>query len=142
MYVNQWRPIAKIAMTMCQNKVKNDVQSIQDRFAIPVVIQYYTRDKPPRKAYTVKFLFPRMNHESKFWTRHLDRNDLSAYGEDIINIIQKVRDNPGNFIYLTYEAARKTIDNIIQDVDDPTMFYYQGKRSKYFTYSLVGVIKY
>ena len=60
----------------------------------------------------------------------LDRDDLSAYGEDIINIMQRARDNTGHFIYLTHEAAKKTNDNIIQDVDAPTMFYYQGKGSK------------
>ena len=38
MHLNQWCPIAKIAITMWQNKVKSDVQSIQDRFAIPVAI--------------------------------------------------------------------------------------------------------
>ena len=40
MYVNQLCPIAKIAMTMWKNKVKYDMQSIQDRFAIPIAIQY------------------------------------------------------------------------------------------------------
>ena len=38
MYVNQWCTIAQIAMTMWQNKVKSDVQSIQDRFTIPIAI--------------------------------------------------------------------------------------------------------
>ena len=46
------------------------------------------------------------NHESKFWTRHLD-SDLSANGEDIINVMQRARNSPGNFIYVTHEAARK-----------------------------------
>ena len=142
MYVNQWCPIAKIAMTMWQNKLKSDVQSIQDRFAIPIAIQYFAGDKLPRKAYTVKFSFLTMNQESKFWTRHLDRDELSAYGEDIINIMQRARNSPGTFIYLEHEAARKTNNNIIQDVNAPTMFYYQGKRSKCFTYSLAGAIKY
>ena len=39
MFVNQWCPIDKIDMTMWQNKMKSDVQSIQDRFAIPILIQ-------------------------------------------------------------------------------------------------------
>ena len=82
-----------------------------------------------------------MNHESKFWTRHLDRDDLSACGEDIINILQRAGDNPGNFIYLTHELAKKN-HNIIQDDDAPTMIYYQGKRGKYFTYLWAGAIKY
>ena len=142
MYVNQWCPIAKIAMTMWQNKLKSDVQSIQDRFAIPIVIQYFAGDKLPRKAYTEKFSFLTMNHESKFWTRHIDRDDLSAYGEDIINIMQRARDSTGNFIYLTHGAARKVNDNIIQDIDTSTIFYYQWKRSKCFTHSLAGAIKY
>ena len=83
-----------------------------------------------------------MNHEFKSWTSHLDRDELSAYGEDIINIMQRARISPGTFIYLEHEAARKTNNNIIQDVNAPTMFYYQGKRSKCFTYSLAGAIKY
>ena len=53
-----------------------------------------------------------MNHELKLWTRHLNRDELSAQGKDIINIIQGARDNPGNFIYLTREAARKTNDKM------------------------------
>ena len=142
MYVNQWCPIAKIAMTMWQNKVESDVQSIQDRYAIPIGIEYFAGDKLPRKAYRVKFSFLTMNHESKKWIRHLDRDELSGYGQDIINIMNRAKDSPGEFIYLTHEAARKTNDNIILDVDAPTMFYYQGKRSKCFTYSLAGAIKY
>ena len=67
---------------------------------------------------------------------------LSEYGEDIINIMQRARDNPGNFIYLTHEAARKTNNKIIHDVVAPAILYYQGKRSKCFTYSLSGAIKY
>ena len=87
MYVNQWYPISKTALTMWQNKVKRAAQFIQDGFAIPIAIQYYAGDKLPRKAYTVKFSFLTMNHKSKFWTRHLDRDELSVYGEDIINIM-------------------------------------------------------
>ena len=141
-FVNQWCPIARIAMTMWQNTVKKDVQSIQDRFAIPIAIKYFDGVKVPRKAYTVKFSFLTMNHESKFWIRQLDRDDLRKYGQDIINIMTRAKNNPGTFIYLSHEAARKTSDNIIQDVDAPTMFYYQGKRSKCLTYSLAGAIKY
>ena len=66
MYVNQWCQIAKIAMTIQQNKIKSDVQSIQDRFAIPFAIQYYSGNKLSRKAYTVKSSFLTMNDESKF----------------------------------------------------------------------------
>ena len=113
---------------MWQNKVKSDMQSIQDRFAMPVAIQYFAGDKLPRKVYTVKFSFLTMNHESKIWTRHLDRDDFSTYGEDIINIMQRAGNNPGTFIYLKHKAARKINDNIIQDVDVPIMFHYQGKR--------------
>ena len=40
-FVNQWCPIARIAMTMLQNTVKSDVQSIQDRFAVPIAISYF-----------------------------------------------------------------------------------------------------
>ena len=55
----------------------------------------------------------------------------------------RAKENPGYFIYLSHEAARKTSDNItIQDVDAPTMFYYQGERIKCFTYLLPGAIKY
>ena len=55
------------------------MQSIQDRFVIPSVIQYFAGDKIPRKAYTVKLSFLTMNHESKFWTINLDRDELGAY---------------------------------------------------------------
>ena len=110
--------------------MKSDVQSIQDRFAIPIAIKYFDGVKVPRKAYTVKFSYLTMNHESKNWIRQLDRDDLRIYGQDIVNIMQRAKNNPGTFIYLSHEAARKTSDNItIQDVDAPTMFYYQGKRS-------------
>ena len=44
--------------------MKSDVQSIQDRYAIPIAIQYFAGDKIPRKACTVKFSFLTMNHES------------------------------------------------------------------------------
>ena len=64
--MNQWCQIAKIAMTMWQNKVKSDIQSIQDRFPIPIAIQYFAGDKLPTKVYTVKFLFLTLNQESKF----------------------------------------------------------------------------
>ena len=57
MYVNQWCPIANLAMTMWQNKVKSDEQFIQDRFAIPIAFQYFAGDKLPRKAFTVKCFF-------------------------------------------------------------------------------------
>ena len=63
-YLNQWCPSAKIAMTMWQNKVKSDMYSIQDRFAISIAIQYFAGDKLPRKTYTVKFSFLTPNHES------------------------------------------------------------------------------
>ena len=89
------------------------MKPIQDRCAIPIAIQYFTGDMLPRKAYLVKFLFLIMKYKSKFWTRHLDRGDLSEYGEDIINIMQRARNSPGTFIYLTHESARKTNDNII-----------------------------
>ena len=49
-------------MTMWQNKVKSDVQSIQDRFAIPVAIQYYAGDKLPREAYKIEIIVS--NNES------------------------------------------------------------------------------
>ena len=105
MNVYQWCPIFRIAMTMSQNKVKCDVLFIQDRFAIPVAIQYVVGEKLLRKAYIVKYSFLTMNQESKFWTRYLDRDDWSAYDEDIINIVQRARSSPGTFIYLKHEAA-------------------------------------
>ena len=52
MYVDQWNPIAKIAMTMWQNKVKSDMQSIHDRFTIPSVIQYFAGDKLHKMVYS------------------------------------------------------------------------------------------
>ena len=45
MYVNQWCLIAKIGMTMWQNKVKSDVQFIQDRFAIPIANTIFCRSQ-------------------------------------------------------------------------------------------------
>ena len=94
------------------------------------------------KRINSEYSFLTINYESKFLTRYLDRNELSAYDEDIINIMQRAQDSPRNFIYFKHNAARKTNVNIIQDVDAPTIFYYQGKRGKYFTYSLAGAIKY
>ena len=130
MYMNQWCPIAKIAMTMWQNNLKSDVQSFLDRFAIPIAIQYYTGNKLPKDAHTMKFLFLIMSHESKFWTRHLGRDKLREYGEYVIDVMQRAQEDPGKSIYITHEPTRKTNNNIIQDIDAPTNFYiFVGNRN-------------
>ena len=49
---------------------ESDVQSIQARFATPIVIQYFAGDELPRKACGVKFSFITMNqngHVLFFW---------------------------------------------------------------------------
>ena len=75
-----------------------------------------------------------MNDESKFWARQIDRDELSEYIEDNINIMQRSREDPGKLFYLTHEVARKANDNIIQDVDTPTIF----KEEEQMFYIFVG----
>ena len=64
-----------------------------------------------------------------------------AIENNIENVIQSAHEEPNKYIYLSHEATSKThLEH--QDVNAPTMFCYQGNKSKCLSYSLAGAIKY
>ena len=48
-----------------------------------------------------------MNNESKYWTRYLKRNEWKVWRQDIVDVMQRSKEDPGKHIYLSREAARK-----------------------------------
>ena len=96
-YIDEWTPIAKLAMPMWKNKIAKDQKTIYDEFEVPIAIKYCSdtrKIKRSRAPYLIKFSFLTLEGKSKCSQRYLDFVSLKEHGTDVENQARIAKDKP------------------------------------------------
>ena len=146
-YIDEWTPIAKLAMPMWKNKIAKDQKTIYDLFAVPMVLRYCSDTRKVKRSkapYLIKFSFLTLEGNTKCSQRYLDFESLKEHGTDVEHQALMAKDTPDTWFEFLHEARKKKNKNKQRDTDTdgPKVFYYQGNKSRCLTYSLASAITY
>ena len=108
-YIDEWTPIAKLAMPMWKNKIAKDQKMIYDLFEVPIAIKYCSdtrKVKRSKASYLIKFSFLTLEGKTKCALRYLDFESLKEHGTDVEHKALMAKEKPDIWFEFSHEAVK------------------------------------